>query len=295
MKIFKSSIWLTIVCLLSACDNAANDYSPATQAQPEKTISDVAGDVLATIDGVEVTKSQLDMLLINMFGKYRAMQMDSDSRQRALNSVLASYALSKEAVKELPVEKVGFIEEKTRVYRENLLINAYMQTKMNADALSNEKIKQYYEKNIESFGGKTIKEYQLLTTREELAEESWDEYMAIIAANKNKGNLQTIKQQLEKKKFEVQLHAGVLNKDLFNVRLYQFIDSQAINKISEISFIDGKPYLVEITNEKKLKAKPLAEVRDNIRKTLVLQQLKKTIKEQSAKALANSKIVYRNR
>jgi len=296
MNALKPTILMLLISLLLACNNAVDSDMPAPKNKTSAHVDEVqSGDVLATIDGIDIHESQLDAVLVGMFGQYKASQMDAQSRRRALDSMLAGHALSQKALHDLPKEKVNAIEEKTRRYRENLLINAYMQTKMDASTLSSEKIKAYYNNNIEIFGKQTIKEYQLLTTQAELAEESRDKYLATITSQKNNKNIHAIKQLLEKQKFDVQLHEGVLDRNLLNQRLYQFIDAQTLNKISEITFIDNKPYLVEITAEKTLKAKPLAEVRDTIRKSLILKQLKQTIKEQSAKALANTNIVYRDR
>ena len=293
MKIFTLTIMTLLASLLLACDSGPDNQVLAAKDK----VSIEAGDVLATIDGVAIRESQLKAVIVDMFGEYKASQMDAQSRRRALDSMLAGYALSQKALVNLPDKRINVIEEKTRRYRENLLINAYIQTKMDASTLSGEKIKAYYEDNIEKFGQRLIKEYQLLTTRTELAEESRDKYLAVISSYKKTGKLPkklpAIKQSLEKQKFDVQLHSGVLDKNLLNQRLYAFINAQALNKISEITFINNKPYLVIITAEKTTNAKPLAEVRDTIRKSLVLKQLKQTIKAQSAEALAQSNIVYR--
>lgn len=286
MKKLNSTIITLLTITLLACDQKTPADKTA-ESQPN-----VSGNVLATIDGVKIHASQLDATLIEMFGAYKASQMDEASRKKALDSMLAAYALSQQALLDLPDTKVNAIEEKSRRYRENLLINAYMQTKMKASTLSSEKIKTYYKNNLEKFGKQTVKEYQLLTIRTELAEESRDKYLATISVAKKSGKLQTIKQSLEKQKFDVQLHAGVLDKKLLSQRLYNFIDAQTQNKLSEIIFIDNKPYLVVVTAEKTTKAKPLSEVRDDIRKNLILKELKKTIKEQSAEALTKSNIVY---
>lgn len=288
MKIFTLTIMTLLLSLLLACDSGSDNQ---VSAEKDK-VSVEAGDVLATIDGVAIHESQLETVIVDMFGEYKASQMDAQSRRRALDSMLAGYALSQKALANLPGKRINTIEEKTRRYRENLLINTYIQTKMDASTLTSEKIKAYYEANIEKFGQQAIKEYQLLTTRAELAEESRDKYLAVISNHRNSGKLPTIKQSLEKQSFDVQLHTGVLDKNLLDQRLYTFINAQVLNEISEITFINNKPYLVVITAEKTTNAKPLAEVRDTIRKSLVIKQLKQTIKKHSAEALADSKIVY---
>lgn len=299
MKIFTLTIMTLLLSLLLACDSGSESQ---LSAEKDK-VSFEAGDVLATIDGVEIRESQLETVIVNMFGEYKAAQMDAQSRNRVLDSMLAGYALSKMALVNLPEKNIKTIEEKTRRYRENLLINTYMLTKMDASDLSSEKIKSYYEANLDKFGKQAVKEYQLLTTRTELAEESRDKYLAVISNYINNEKLPkkllAIKQLLEKQpelqNYDVQLHSGVLHKNLLNPHLYTFINAQALNEVSEITFINNKPYLVIITAEKTINAKTLSEVRDTIRKSLILKQLQQTIKEHSADALTKSNIVYSNR
>lgn len=288
MNILKVILLASSVSLLAACEKSpeSDSTSPAKKSLSGSKV------VLATIDGVEIVKSQLDALLVNMFGEYKASQVDAASRKNALDSLLAAHALSKRALQNLPEERINEVEEKTRRYHENLLISTYMQTEMDASPFSSEEIKNHYKNNLEKFGKRTVKEYQFLTTRTELAEESRDKYLAIVSGNNKAGKLQLIKQALENQKFDVQLYTGVLDKKILNARLYNFINAQALNKISEITFIDNKPHISTITSENTVDAKPLAEVRDSIRKTLVLKKLKEAIKKQSAEALADSEIVY---
>jgi len=160
--------------------------------------------------------------------------------------------------------------------------------------LSNEAIRQYYENNLEKFGQSTIKQYQLLTTRNELPEELREKYMSLVAGTRTSGNLADIKSALEKNGFDVQLTSAELNENIVDKRLYRFVNAQPINVISDLSFIGGRPYIVNVQSEKTIPAKPLAQVSDMIRKSLMLQRLKQAIKQHSAEILANSKVEYRD-
>jgi hypothetical protein len=297
MNVIKYTILILLSTLLLACnDKAVNGMSAAKNTDEIKVgVVRASGNVLATIDGVEIRESQLNAVVTDMFGQYKASQMDIDTRRKALDSMLASYALSQQAMSSLTRKRINKIEEKTRRYRENLLVNAYIQTKMDVGALSNEKIKSYYENNIKKFSGNKIKEYQLLTTREVLAEEVRDKFLSAVAANKNLNQLQKIKDALEQHEFDMLLQTGELDKEHMDKRLYAFINTQLLNKVSEITFIDSKPYTVVVTSETIIKTKSFTEVKDTIRKNLVLKQLKKVLKEQSADVIAKSNIVYRDR
>lgn len=289
MKAVYLLIMAFAVVPLSSCSNGSD--SRVDEQVPQ---IDTAGDVLATVDGEDIYESDLQSVLVNLFGEYRALQMDEDSRKRALDSLVTSHLLAKQALASLPQENITEIESKTRRYRENLLVNAYMLTQIDKTPLSNEAIRQYYENNLEKFGQSTIKQYQLLTTRNELPEELREKYMSLVAGTRTSGNLADIKSALEKNGFDVQLTSAELNENIVDKRLYRFVNAQPINVISDLSFIGGRPYIVNVQSEKTIPAKPLAQVSDMIRKSLMLQRLKQAIKQHSAEILANSKVEYRD-
>lgn len=277
------------VYLLSSCDNGSDSrvYDDVTQ-------SDNAGVVLATVDGENIYESDLQSVLVNLFGEYRALQMDEESRKRALDSLVTSHLLAKQALASLPEESIAEIESKTRRYRENLLVNSYMLTKIDKTPLSNEAIRKYYDNNLEKFGQSTIKQYQLLTTRSDLPEELRDKYMSLVAGTRTSGNLADIKSVLQQNGFDVQLTSAELNENTVDKRLYRFINAQPINVLSDLSFIAGRPYVVNVQAGKTIAAKPLTQVSDSIRKSLMLQRLKDAIKQHSAEILANAEVEYRD-
>ena len=75
-------------------------------------------------------------------------------------------------------------------------------------------------------------------------------------------------------------------------RLSGFIKALQPGQVSELTFIQGRPYIVEVISEKESQPRPLAEVKDTIRKSLVLARLKAAIKEKSAEVLAKSQVEY---
>ena len=277
------------VVAMCSCDNGSESRVDDPVLQ-----QDSVGEVLATVDGEPIYDSDLQSILIDMFGEYRALQMDEASRKRALDSLITSHLLAKQALASLPQERIAEIESKTRRHRENLLVNAYMLTKIDTTPLSDVAVREYYKNNLEKFGKATVKQYQLLTTRSELPEERREQYLSLVAGARTAGNLADIKSVLEQNGFDVQLTSAELDKTIVDQRLYRFVTAQPVNALSELSFIGGRPYLVNVQSQKTIPAKPLAQVSDTIRKSLMLQRLKDAIKQHSAEVLANSSVEYRD-
>ena len=288
MRLHGFILVLLIPSILWSCDGQ-KDENVGNKTNSSDTVQ---GKLLATIDDREIHEQELQSLLVDMFGEYRASTMDEASRKRALQSLISSYALAKKATTELTAINLSEIDMKAMRYRQNLLINGYMKTKIDPASLSHAHIKKYYEKNLSKFGMATVKQYQILTTQNKLPEELRDKYMSLVSSNRKSGGLENINAALKQQGFDVQLQTANLNKELLDERLYQFINAQKLNTLSELTFINGKSYLIKIVAEKVLPAKPLAEVSDLIRKSLLLEQLRDAIKIQSESVLAESNVVY---
>jgi hypothetical protein len=291
MKLLLSSFPLLIAIVLSACQQ--NQQHAENSALPENQQVQVnRGRLLATVDGERIYESELELLLNDLFGEYRATQIDQQSRKRALESLVSSRALSTKASKELEVDELENIELKTTRYRENLMVNAYVQKKMKSSNLNYRDVQEFYQNNLDKFGQKTIKQYRMLTLREDLGEEKREEFMQVISRNRSDSNIDQLGKILENKGFENNLQTGELNKDLLDPKLFQFIDKQAIGNLSDIYFLKGNPYLVQVLKQTVIPAKPLDQVSEQIQKAFVLKQIKETIKQQSEEVLSTVKVEY---
>ena len=287
MKFNKLISLSVIALLLTACDKNTDK-----QNNNEASLQDNKGALLAEVDGEKIHQQQLDALLVSMFGEYQASLLDEQGRKKALDSMVASKALVKVALQQLGKEEIEQIEFKSQQYRENILVNAYVKQQMTPQPVSNVMIEEYYQTHLENFGQKKLPEYELLTTKAVLADVSRDKFLqAFSEVDKAKG-LKYIKQQMEKKKFSVEYHKGVLGESVLQAKIHNFIKSQKLQKVSNITFIDNKPYIALIISEQTRAAAPLSEVRENIRKTLAMKQVKETVKKLSEEAVKQVNVVY---
>jgi len=287
MKFNKLISLSVIALLLTACDKNTDK-----QNNNEASLQDNKGALLAEVDGEKIHQQQLDALLVSMFGEYQASLLDEQGRKKALDSMVASKALVKVSLQQLGKEEIEQIEFKSQQYRENILVNAYVKQQMTPQPVSNVMIEEYYQTHLENFGQKKLPEYELLTTKAVLADVSRDKFLqAFSEVDKAKG-LKYIKQQMEKKKFSVEYHKGVLGESVLQAKIHNFIKSQKLQKVSNITFIDNKPYIALIISEQTRAAAPLSEVRENIRKTLAMKQVKETVKKLSEEAVKQVNVVY---
>ena len=261
MKQHFSMLIILMLCTLSSCDSQQKEQGKIGLSGEGVS----RGKLLATIDGKKIYEPELQSLLVDMFGEYQAQTMDDTSRKRALDSLIASHALVREAEKQLSAETISDVDLKAARYRDNQLINAYMKTKISPASLTNEHIRTYYENNLEKFGKRTIKKIQAMTTRNELPEELRESYLSHLAETMKTGDLEKISKAMKVKGYEVHVQSAELNMSLLDERLYQFINAQKLDMLSELTFINGRPYLVRVISQKVVAAKPLSQVSASIR------------------------------
>ena len=287
MKVlFKIAGLLLIASVSASCsDSSVPETTPPVEVAIDK------GELLATVDGVQIFEMELHELMSGMFGEYRALTMDDETRRRALESLIASHALAKEAESHLDREQLATIDIKTRQYRQNLLVNTYMRDNVDLSTINDNTVAEYYKSNLDLFGKKKVKQYRMLTSREIIPEDQRNRLISVMTKTTDM-NLEQKQAVLDKAGFNFQRSQNELNKDYLDEKLYAFVDSQPVGKISNLTFIGGKPYVVEVISETELQPRPLAEVKETIRKSLVMARLKVAIKEKSTEALAKSSVVY---
>jgi hypothetical protein len=287
-RLFKTAGFLLIGCITVSCSESEStgpDTTATTEAEVEK------GEVLATVDGVPIYDMELHELMVSMFGEYRVLTMDDKARRRALDSLIASHVLAEEAEIRLDPEQVEKIDIKARQFKKNLLINTYMRDYVDLSTVNENTIAEYYENNLELFGKKRIKQYRILSSRDTLPEDQRNRLILAMAKTVDM-SLEQKHAVLAKAGFNLQISQNELNKQYLDEKLYAFIDAQQVGRVSELTFIGGKPFVVEVVSERESQPKPLAEVKETISKSLVLARLKAAIKEKSAQVLAKSKVVY---
>ncbi len=281
----KRLVWIIFVLVLSACDKQGG------QGDAEEHAAD-RGPLLAEVNGKKIHRQDLDATLVDMFGEYQASMLDEAGRKKALESLVASKALTDMALKKMDRDTLRSIELKTERHRENLIINAYVKENIAPEPVSEKMVEDYYQAHLDKFGQKKLRQYELLSTGSVLTDPLRDKLLAAFEKAKN-NKPEAIQKLLKTKGFDIGYHKGVSGEKTLPPRLRDFIDGQPLNKLSSITFIDGKAYAVLVNKEITQPAKPLSEVSREIRKSLAVMQLKKAIKSLSEQALQQAKVNYR--
>ncbi len=276
----KKLLIITSILLLAACENEQQQAAEQAPAAPPPTPVNVAAEV----NGDVITQAEVEQMALDMFGEYQASAMDETARKKLLESMISSLLLAQKALAELPEDERARIENKTRRYRENLLVSEYVRLNMTPKPVTESMIQDYYQRNLELFGQGELRRYQLITTRRSLALDQRNAFLQKYAEIKNEDSLEVMQQKFRAAGFETTFQSGVAEPGLLSNRLQQVIDSQAPGQISDVHYIDDVPYLVMVDEVIETRPKPLSQVRGGIRKTLAMAQLKEAVKSLSESA-----------
>ena len=248
--------------------------------------------VLASVNGDKIHQSDLDSMLTGMFGAYQASTLSAESSKRALESLVASRALAQIAEDKVDQEKLKSVEQQVSRYRENLLINEYIKTAITPEPITNEMVERYYNEHQDKFGKAVVRQYELLTTANVLPAELRDRLLQEIPKMKIM-SLAAIKATMAKKNIELLLHKGFTGEAGMDAKIQRFIAAQEVNKRSDVIFVEGKPYIVNVEADITTPAKPLSAVREDVRKQLAMLKLGEIVKDLSSKAVQEADVKYR--
>jgi hypothetical protein len=274
----KRLYFIAFFILLSACDQQKQQ---AVESTPAETPAAVTSPIAAVVNGEVIMESELEQLALDMFGEYQASFMDEVARQRLLDSMVSTVALAQKSFTELSAEERAKIENKTKRYRENLLVSQYVRSNVTPSPVTEAMIQEHYNKNLPLYGASSIRKYQLVTTRQALAVDQRTAFLRQLAEMKSETSLQRIHEKFKSSGFQTSYQSGVAEPGLLSKKLQQIIASQTADKLSDVHFIDDIPYLVLVDEVLQKKAKPLSQVRNDIRKTLAMAQLKEAVKSLS--------------
>ena len=219
-----------------------------------------ASPILALVNGGEITEAELNQTIQRVFGANNANEA---IRENILESMVLSKLVYAEAQVKLDEQKLAELERDINNYREQLYIKAYLQQQAPPRPITMEMVREYYENNLERFGGGEVREFEMLsgvkkdeTSRNALAEEFSN--LKVSADWKQQA------ENLIKTGHAVRYSRGNSDDKVLHQRLQQALAATPLNEKSASIMIDGIPNIVKVIELKKSTAKPLSEVHQEI-------------------------------
>lgn len=255
----------------------------------------LAGDdkVLAQVNGSAITQYDVEHTARDMLGEHTATRLDEATRKKVLESLVQSRAIAHAREKELTPEERAELEKKVAAYREELLVKQYLVRHTRPSGVTGEMVRQYYEQHPERFGARKERSYELVTVTGTLTPAQRTSVIDALGQAEREQDWAAWVERLKKAGQPVALRRGHGDEGVLHRKLGQLMAQLAVGQASKLTFIDGTPYAVRVTAEREIPPKPLAEVSEEIRKTLAPVKVKDAVKQASAQVLKGTEVAYR--
>ena len=302
MSISKTIVNLAVLsCLLLAQVSCAKksvetaEKSAVTSSQQSAVSFEVQGDsseVVAKVNNTVITYNDLERMTSRTLKGAELFDLGSEVQEKILQSMVASRVMAQAAVSELDEDERETLDRDVRDYREQLLVKSYLKNNANPQPITQEMVKTYYDSHPEKFGGGKVKSFELIAGINGVSENERNSIVAAMGKANKQNNWQTYVNELRNSGHKVSYVQGKLKKDLLDKRLTDVIDRLRPGTPAKVVFVDGIPYLPRGISEEVATAKPLSEVSSEIRRMLLPQQLKKSIKTLSEELMKTADVEY---
>ncbi|HEY9198694.1 MAG TPA: peptidylprolyl isomerase [Gammaproteobacteria bacterium] len=248
-------------------------------------------DVLVRVNGDVITAYDLDLAIANLLGPEQAAMLDAAGRRKVLESLVMSRLMAAAAETGLTADERAELDKKIAGYREQLLAKRYLMAHAEPGPVTDEMVKQHYEKHPELFGGGRERHYQLLSaTPESVA--GREAAMQVLNEARERKDWPEYARAMTRQGRQVQFRDGVVDAGLLHPQLLALLNQTASEQVSAVTFIQGQAYVARISKEVEKQPRPLAEVSAEIRRMLIPVQMKKAVEQVSAGLQKSAKIEY---
>ena len=249
-------------------------------------------DILARVNGDDITSYDLERAVVDMLGPQFAGYVDDEVRKAALESLVLSKVMALEAEQHMNAEDVLRLKKDIAAYREQWLVKRYLREQAAAESVTDDMVREYYENNAARFGGGVSREYEMLVGTRALQGSEVRQVTRAMEAAASEQNWRAYAGGL--KPLPVQYRRGGNDESILHGTLRSALRGLKVGETSAPMFVEGRAYVLRVTNEVRTQPKPLEEVRTEIRETLAPVQLKKAIDAVSDKLLAEANVEYVN-
>jgi hypothetical protein len=246
---------------------------------------------LATVNDQPITQYEVTRLLEKTLGD-RSVFVVSEVKHKALQSLVASRAITLLAEKELEPYTIAEVEKQVAAYREEIYVQRYLQENASIQPVSRKMITEYYQRNKAQFGEVRVKKFEMVKSVGKLTAESRSQLMAKLDGLNKVTDWQQAARSLRDEGFNVGYQQAEANPGLLDQQIKQLVNQTSMNEASNILTHDGALIKVRVTGERVVPGKTVEEVSADIRRLLAPGMLKQAVAEVSEKALGTVDVKY---
>lgn len=255
----------------------------------------LAGDdeVLAEVGGSLVTRYDVERTIAETLNEAAIRQLDEDGRRRALESIVATRAIARVREAELDGAAREAFERKISRYRDQLLVRDYLDVHAPPAPVTQEMIREYYEDHPDRFVGGTERSYEMVFSTRSLTAPERERLVRGLRSPDQHPDWRAWAATLGAQELPVSHRRGDASSSALHARVRQALEPLRVGQVSPVVFVEGRAFLLRITGEEQRPRRPLAEVREQIRRRLGPGQLRESVREVRTTVLRDAEVVYR--
>jgi len=245
--------------------------------------------VLAKVDGQTITQFDLDVALDKSLGQFATENVERGARGEVLESLIESKAMAFLADKDLSEDDRKVLDKQVASYRESLLLKHYLAKQAPPAPVTEADVRKYYSEHPQRFGATTERKYELIFSKQ------------AVKGNARVDMLQALSSLSKAERWEESVQAqgpdsplgyatGHESEQALHPKLKEVLETLVVGRASNIIYVQGRAYVARIVGESKRNPKPLAEVSDEIRKSLQLVHTRDAFRKVGKKATDEVKV-----
>jgi hypothetical protein len=279
-RMWRTASLLGVAALIAGCQHKAPKEIPG------------ANQVLATVNGSPITQFDVDRTAVRLLGPQRFSSLDEAAKHKVLESLVLSRAIAQIEAKQLDSADSYSLDKQVEDYREQLLVKHYLKDHANPKPVTEEMIVDYYNQHPYQFGGGEHKRYQMLFVTRDLSDTERQSVLKAYSRTQNQHDWKRYASALAKQKLPVSEQQGTTPASLPNKTLDDVLEKLGKGKVSTVTFVDGRPYLLQVTDTFTTQPRPLNDVRGQIRRELLPVRIKQALDVVSKQVLGKVKVEY---
>lgn len=245
--------------------------------------------VVATVNGDPVYEEHVQVMLDRFSAG--AVEDDQAVRRNVVESLVRAKALADHARHSLSAESVERIEARADLYRQELLVAAYLEAEADPQPVSNRMVQEYYNNHREEYALGRRLHLQYLESVEGLDERAKRQLMKAMGEVKADEDWRRAQATLEAQGFKVRFRETRIQASLLAEPLKTIVSRLQPKEASAVFYGDAL-YRAKLLSSEALGYTPLSEVSAAIRKSLAPVQMKKAVQRLSDDAVGKADIEY---
>lgn len=285
-----SAIGVLLLVLVGGCEPPIDTGDLGADVSAPGGAAD--DDALAWVNEVPVSDEEVDFFLQHRLNLLPFQADDPALRRRALDSLVAGRAMALLMADELSEEERRELDLEVAFFREELLTKRYLAEYGQPKPVSEAQVVEYYASHADEFGERTVKEIEWLSTPAGLDPDVRESLLPVFQGLDGTADWRGLSLAQNRDAVRVEYRRGVFAPSLLAPRLREVVSATPLNAVSGLHLISGRLHRIRVLEARTEPARPLDEVRSEIRQRLAPVAMRDSVRVATDDVLGRVDVRY---